>query len=155
MLMSAASSVSGSGMVPLRVLSALRVRRRCDWLRGRAVRWDRRAAGFPVRTVAPRPAVLVLSTPNTHVVAPMTPVCGGLHGARGVPTGAQARGPFKGCLGPFRCARDGYVHGFTSRIASRFAVVRCKTCAGLSPIPHLACTLIVTSGSMPRLAFRP
>jgi len=92
---------------------------------------------------ATRPAVLVLSTPNTHVVAPMTPVCGGLHGARGVPTGAQARGPFKGCLGPFRCARDGYVHGFTSRIASRFAVVRCKTCAGLSPIPHLACNLIV------------
>src|SRR4051812_40831156 len=77
----------------------------CLW-----VRWDWCAAGFSVRAVAPCPAVLVLSTSQTHVVAEVAPVRGGLYGAGGVSTGAQVRGPFQGCLGPFRCAQDGCVH---------------------------------------------
>src|SRR3954463_8296429 len=72
--------------------------------------WNRRAAGFPVRAVSPCPAVLVLSTSQTHVVAEVAPVRGGLYGAGGGSTGAQVRGPFQGCLGPFRCAQDGCVH---------------------------------------------
>src|SRR3954469_24193939 len=65
--------------------------------RGRAVMWDRRAAGFPVRTVSPCPAVLVLSTSQTHVVAEVAPVRGVLSGA--VKVSAQAARSIGGSAG--------------------------------------------------------